>query len=824
MSRDALVVGIGQYSHANPLPAAAQDAEAVAQILERYGDFNVKRIPEGIDSSDPENRRVRVAQELPLHQTSLEDAIEQLFLPSSDRQIPDTALLFFSGHGWRKEDGLREGFLATSEMNPSQGLKGIGLAWLCEVLKKSPIKQQIVWLDCCYAGALLDLDAANPQEAGLARDRCFIAASRSFETAEQDLDSNLSAFSKALIQALDPTTTRNGDVSSRTLSLRIKQHFPQTTSQEFVDLNLGEIVLTHCDRDQLRRETSEPAAPIARPLPPPGFERVGDLLKQAEDTPKSDFYEGVIATWSDIRQRRDAERDAYSEALEWLDQCEGGGRIPLLVITGRAGDGKTTLLMRLAATLADRGREVWYTNDGGAGLPITALSEPSALASPAMKPTPKTQTATPSTLGQATVLCLDEFGLCDRPLLESQLKHLHTHSAPITILATARPEQWRPLYYGVEGLANVFELKLANLSDSEIDRLLDRLTRANALGKLQKKSVPEQRQAFREKNRANKQLLLCLFELRKDETLVSYLRRHLRDIERLANNAREQVDVAEACRWVCAVHAFGLGLPETYLRQLVQIPSYLPFDRAVLQKASSFLVKRTLSRQNGQSETYIYTRHALVAEMVWRNELRESQEYGEDPLYRLLEFIKLDLKDNEGRNVPKLFQAFRQQFNYHYKLDLPTVRPLFELASQHPRIAKYVLHIWAGLERRAGNIANARELYARALKVAPDEPVIYQAWAHLESRQRNYNKARELFERGTKADPKNAPLWQAWAVMEANCGETDKARELFERGTKADPKHAPLWGGWSQLERKQGNTAEADRLAAIAQRYNQQNA
>ena len=53
MSKDALVVGINIYQEDNlrNLEAPAEDAEAIAQMLEKYGKFNVWRLPEAIDSN-----------------------------------------------------------------------------------------------------------------------------------------------------------------------------------------------------------------------------------------------------------------------------------------------------------------------------------------------------------------------------------------------------------------------------------------------------------------------------------------------------------------------------------------------------------------------------------------------------------------------------------------------------------------------------------------------------------------------------------------------------------------------------------------------------
>jgi len=45
MSRDALVIGINEYNNLNHLKKPANDAEAIAQLLETKGGFRVKRLP-----------------------------------------------------------------------------------------------------------------------------------------------------------------------------------------------------------------------------------------------------------------------------------------------------------------------------------------------------------------------------------------------------------------------------------------------------------------------------------------------------------------------------------------------------------------------------------------------------------------------------------------------------------------------------------------------------------------------------------------------------------------------------------------------------------
>jgi len=240
MSRDALIVGVNLYEDeqlAN-LKAPATDAEAVAQLLTDYGDFRVKRLPEII-----KDNTLQVGRKTKVSLTQLEAALVQLFLPKG-QHIPDTALFYFSGHGIRKEQGIAEGFLATSDAYPQLGFYGLSLPWLRRLLRESPVRQQIVWLDCCHSGELLNFAEADPGDRGKGRDRCFIAASREFEAAYEDVSGRHSVLTGALLQGLDPTRQENRAVTNYDLIDFLNQALKSATQRPLFANSGGQILLT----------------------------------------------------------------------------------------------------------------------------------------------------------------------------------------------------------------------------------------------------------------------------------------------------------------------------------------------------------------------------------------------------------------------------------------------------------------------------------------------------------------------------------------------------------------------------------------------------
>jgi uncharacterized caspase-like protein len=110
MAKYALVIGIQKYSGNgfSDLKKPAADAEAIAKILEKCGDFvKVNRSP---SRWNPEKNSYEIV-ETKLDGKTLEKEITEFFEQVGNNE----ALIYFSGHGYQIEKlGNKKGYLVTS--------------------------------------------------------------------------------------------------------------------------------------------------------------------------------------------------------------------------------------------------------------------------------------------------------------------------------------------------------------------------------------------------------------------------------------------------------------------------------------------------------------------------------------------------------------------------------------------------------------------------------------------------------------------------------------------------------------------------------------
>ena len=248
MCREALVVGINTYDNLHSLKGPAQDAEAIARLLTAYGKFRVHRLPqENNPEADGDKYRIRAdGEKSRVPQTALEQSLERLFVPPSSDDLLKTALFYFAGHGLRQPGVNQFSYLATSDSNPKRNSWGVSFHWLRELLNKSSVEEQIIWLDCCYSGDLKKFleEELQPKVSSQFQRRYVIAACRGYEEAYEEAKGSHGVLTKALLTGLDPNLSETGRVSNDDLTLSIQRQLENVPQKPVFFHTGGEILLT----------------------------------------------------------------------------------------------------------------------------------------------------------------------------------------------------------------------------------------------------------------------------------------------------------------------------------------------------------------------------------------------------------------------------------------------------------------------------------------------------------------------------------------------------------------------------------------------------
>jgi uncharacterized caspase-like protein len=123
MARYVLVIGITDYQSLGSLQKTRTDAEAVARLLQPYGDFQfVKRLPSGWNPD-------RQAWEVGEGRVTSDELRQELKTLLLEQAAKGDALIYFAGHGFTVSDnfGKPKRYLAASDYQVETEMGGTEL-------------------------------------------------------------------------------------------------------------------------------------------------------------------------------------------------------------------------------------------------------------------------------------------------------------------------------------------------------------------------------------------------------------------------------------------------------------------------------------------------------------------------------------------------------------------------------------------------------------------------------------------------------------------------------------------------------------------------
>jgi hypothetical protein len=261
------------------------------------------------------------------------------------------------------------------------------------------------------------------------------------------------------------------DPGRRAMLQRLNFEHLSETEEAFFDRVIAPDV---DDLKASRRASAEPIGPLLA---------VDQQLRNAEKG-SADFLLGSAPTWADVANGFAATFSFDNALLEMIRSRDLG----VIAVTGSAGSGKSTSLMRTAATLAADGMTVvWLDRESESS--ISHMKDEIARLEPDV----------------VFVDDLDRFAGDAAHLLRS----LTQASDNLVIVASARSARFAQLRYG-ERLNLKAHLRQERLTDNDAEALLHELSRSNRLGALLNLSHGEQLRKLTEHD--DRQLLVSLIE------------------------------------------------------------------------------------------------------------------------------------------------------------------------------------------------------------------------------------------------------------------------------------------------------------------------
>jgi hypothetical protein len=206
---------------------------------------------------------------------------------------------------------------------------------------------------------------------------------------------------------------------------------------------------------------------------------------------QSEFLLGQEPIWADIQSNRAVERACDSEYWENFQALfSTRDKKNILLITGTAGAGKSTCIMRLALRAAAQGHRIAWVDRANELSPRDIILAMKADNPPSM-------------------LAIDDADLFGGSLSSMLLEIVSMDNNPLLVVAIRSAVIDRVIDHIVLKGIRIEEHPVPHLADDDIDALIDTLNRENRLGILKGKPREEQRAKFREY--AGRQLLVAMF-------------------------------------------------------------------------------------------------------------------------------------------------------------------------------------------------------------------------------------------------------------------------------------------------------------------------
>lgn len=399
----------------------------------------------------------------------------------------------------------------------------------------------------------------------------------------------------------------------------------------------------------------------------------------------SAFLRGDRPNWGLIGSRQHFERDIEEEIYDaLLDFATGSGRGPKVdIVLGPAGYGVTTLMMTLAVRLVEE------------------MAGPVFMLKPAGEIKEGDVEFATSIFGGRPFFFIDNAA-DHSDVLHSAIHLLKETGKTAMFMLGDRLNEWRQGH----GKLSAKEFLLEPLSDPEIDRLIDCLTKHDELNKL--KNLKRELQFAAIKVKHKKELLVAMREATEGKSFDAILEDEYRGI---GDSTSRQLYLV-----VCCFYQHGAYVRDTLLAQLMEMSITELFEKTK-DATEGVVIYDCIDESLG-----IYgarARHRTIATIVWER----CGDSAEKETFLSTSLNSLNLK----------YRADKDAFEYFYRSDrlIDSIRSLegkikfLETACRKDPLNPYIRQHYARMLSREDKVELALSQIDEAIKMDPKIRVQY---------------------------------------------------------------------------------------------------
>ena len=412
-------------------------------------------------------------------------------------------------------------------------------------------------------------------------------------------------------------------------------------------------------------------------------------LKQTE------YLIGQEPEWSDIQSGRAINRNVDLKIVESVKRLlANDGLRGILMLSGTAGSGKSSSLMRIALALTAEGMKVGWIDASNYLTPREILKGMQSNSSP-------------------TILGIDESAMYGNELSKLMNEVAIIKSRPLLIVEVRSGSKERVVNFAKLSDVPVEEITMPYLDDQDIEHLITVLDRENRLGILKGKPHDARVKAFRE--RANRQLLVAMYEATTGKRFEVRIKEEL-------NELRGNYQIIYGLLALATVHRFDLTTEEIVIaigdktNKSLNIVKKLLKDHLIVQ-----------SRRQG----YVQARHRVIARIV----VDDLQQRGAllEILYGLISIglAKMGLERRRHGRAYRLIKTFLNHDLLFRLLDAEQARTLYGFFEE---ALNWDYHFWlqrGSLEVEEGDLHLAENFLSQSRSLVADDPYVNTEWAYL---------------------------------------------------------------------------------------------